>query len=145
MTRRSHSILRFRLRSVLLAVLALGMILAAGNAVSKSAWWNGDVRPIRLDAAAWRRADDIGNYRSVRSQMVGDLLGKYDFHGWSRTSLNEVLGESDWNPKTSGFASWDIAYYLGLERGGSFSLDDECLVFRFDTNDRVVDYRTAVN
>jgi len=129
----------------LLAVFVLGTIFVSGNTTFKSAWWNGGVCPIRFDAAAWRRADDVGNHRTVRSQMVGDLLGKYDFHGWSRTSLTEVLGEPDWDPKTSGFANWNIAYHLGLERCGSFSLDEECFVFRFDANGRVIDYGTAVN
>ena len=145
MPHRGNSIFRFRLRTALYAILVLGAILAAGKGISQSAWWNGGVRPISFEPFAWRRADDIGNHRTVRSQMVGDLLGKHDFQGWSRNTLTELLGEPDWDPKTSGFADWDIAYHLGLERGGSLSLDDECLVFRFDGNDRVIAYRTTVN
>ena len=77
--------------------------------------------------------------------MIEDLLERYDFHGWSRSKIVALLGEPDWDPNTSGFAGWDIAYYVGLERGGPFSLDDECLVFRFDPNDCAIEYRAAVN
>jgi hypothetical protein len=140
-----HPAFRYRLRSAILVFAVFGALFGTGKAISESAWWNGGVRPMRFDAVAWRRAQDIGSYRTTRSQMIGDLLGKYDFQGWSRKSLMDLLGEPDWDPKTTGFASWDIAYHLGLERGGSFSLDDECLVFRFDKSDRVILYTTAVN
>jgi hypothetical protein len=142
---RQRSVFRYRLRSALLAFLALGAMLAIGRAVLDSAWWNGGVRPMRFDPVAWRLAHDIGNHRTTRSQMIGDLLGKHDFHGWSRKRVTDLLGTPDWDPLTTGFAGWDVAYHLGLERGGGFSLDDECLVFRFDKNDRVIAYATAVN
>jgi len=142
---RRRSIFRYRLRTALFALLVAAALLATGRAISKSEWWNGGVRPTPFETDAWRRADDIDNYRTVRSQMVNDLLRKYDFHGWSRSSLFELLGEPEWDPKTAGFPNWDIAYHLGLERGGSFSLDDEFLLFRFDSHDRVIDYGTGVN
>jgi hypothetical protein len=142
---RQCRLLRYRLRSAFLVFLLFGALFGTDKAISESAWWNGGVRPIKFDPVTWQRADEIGNYRTVRSEMIGDLLKKYDFRGWSRKSLTDLLGKPDWDSNTTGFASWDTAYHLGLERGGSFSVDDECLVFRFDKNDRVVSYMTAVN
>ena len=134
-----------RMRSAFLIFLVFGAMFATRKAILESAWWNGGVSPMRFDAVAWQRAHDIGNHRTTRSQMIRDLLGKYDFSGWSRKSVIDLLGEPDWDPNISGFPSWDIAYHLGLERAGSFSLDDECLVFRFGKNDQVISYMTAVN
>jgi hypothetical protein len=141
-----QSVLRFRLRTALVAIASVCAILAAGRAVSQSAWWNGGVRPRPFNPVAWRHADEIGNYRTVRSQMISDLLCNHDFHGWSRDEVVELLGEPDWDHRTvSSFRNWDFVYYLGLERQGWASLDDEVLVFRFDTNDRVIEYRNMVN
>jgi len=106
---------------------------------------SGDVVRVPFDETAWRRAGDIGNYRTVRSQMIDDLLHKYDFRGWHRDSVTELLGKPDCEAATLGFKKWHYAYRVGLERGGSFSLDDEWLLFRFDAHDRVVEYLTAVN
>ena len=145
MTRRSRSAPQFTLRAILLTFAGIAVMLGIGGSILRSAWWNGGVRPIPFDTTVWHRADPIENYRTVRSRMVDDLLNRYDFHGWSRDDVTKLLGEPDWDPKTSGFQGWDIAYHLGLERNGSFSLDDECLVFRFGEHDRVVEYRTAVN
>ncbi len=77
--------------------------------------------------------------------MVEDLLDEFDFHGWSRASLIDLLGEPDWEAEDSEFLSgWDCGYLIGLERHGAFSLDDEYLVFRFDSDGRVAAYRMIV-
>lgn len=136
---------QFSLRALLLCFVGIATLLVIARSISRSAWWNGGVHPISFDVEEWLRAEQIEDYRTVRSQMIEDLLKRFDFRGWSRGEVTKLLGKPDWDPKTSGFPSWDIAYYLGRERGGAFSLDIECLVFRFDGSDLVTEYRTAVN
>ncbi len=75
--------------------------------------------------------------------MIEDLLGSYKFDGWTRQQVVDLLGQPNGN--WSGFEQWDMIYLLGLERGGAFSLDDEALVFKFDSTGRVVKYRLSVN
>jgi hypothetical protein len=77
--------------------------------------------------------------------MIDDLLRRYNFVGWARTDLVALLGKPDAVPGNVGFASWDMAYYLGMERGGAFSLDDEFLLFRIDSHGNVREYRVGVN
>jgi hypothetical protein len=105
-----------------------------------------DVSPIPFDPAAWQRADPIGKYRTVRSQMIGDLLQSRRLDGLSRAEVEALLGPPLANPASAGIdAYWHVVYMLGLERAGAWSLDDEFLVIRFDLNGRVTEYRTVVN
>lgn len=81
--------------------------------------------------------------------MIGGLLRKYDFKGWSREEVVQLLGKPDWQTeqaaRAAGFPQFDIVYRLGLERGGSLSLDTEALGFSLDASGRVVKYGTSVN
>lgn len=98
-----------------------------------------------LTRAAWRRAAPIEDYRTIRSAMVDDLLRRYSFRSWGPQQVIELLGEPDADPAKVGFPGWDLAYFLGLERGDSFSLDDEYLLFRFGASGEVAEFRTGVN
>jgi hypothetical protein len=77
--------------------------------------------------------------------MVYDLLERHDFTGWSRAEVIELLGPGTVPRAGSGFEQWDMIYFLGLERAGSYSLDDEALGFKFDKAGRVVKFGTSVN
>ena len=78
--------------------------------------------------------------------MIEDLLRKYDFHGWTRQQVEQLLGAPESrSAKECGFPQFDTIYVLGLERGGAFSLDDEALGFTFDEDGRVATFGVSVN
>jgi len=105
-----------------------------------------DVNPIPFEASAWKGAKAIDQHRTVRSQMVGDLLKHHKFTGWSRQQVVELLGEpTPGEPAKMGFSQCDIVYVLGLERAGALSLDDEALGFKFDEHGRVSKYGVTPN
>jgi len=103
-----------------------------------------DVLPIPFESEAWKRGDDIGNFRTVRSQMIGDLLQRHDFHGWSKEQIVDLLGNPDEGENHEMYPLWDMAYFLGVERGGWASLDNEYVVFRLNGQQKVIDYRVTV-
>jgi len=102
-------------------------------------------RPVcQFDAEKWRAANPKkGDHRTVRSEMIHDLLARYNFVGWSSADILALLGNPDdgW----SGFPQWEMVYVLGLERGGNYALDDEALGFKFDQCGHVVEYGLSVN
>lgn len=100
------------------------------------------VKPIAFEAPAWQRADRIEGHRTVRSQMIDDLLRRYNFRGWSEDEVIELLGPSDRRPPT--MRSVHIVYRLGAQRG-AWSLDDEYLYFRIDAQNRVTEFGTTVD
>ncbi|TAK96998.1 MAG: hypothetical protein EPO07_13930 [Verrucomicrobia bacterium] len=105
-----------------------------------------DVKRIPFEAVAWKRAPSIEQHRTVRSQMIDDLLRHHKFSGWTRQQVIELLGEpTPGEPAKMGFPQWDIVYVLGLERAGAYSLDDEALGFKFDAQDRVSKYGVTPN
>jgi len=77
--------------------------------------------------------------------MIVDLLERYDFRGWDSEMVIELLGDPDANLNEVGYSDWDFGYEIGLERSGPFSLDLEFLIFRLDTNGKVIDYRCVVD
>jgi hypothetical protein len=124
---------------VVVAVLAvLGVLIGYAQQT-----FSGNPRQIRFETEAWKRADPIENYRTVRSQMIDDLLSSTNFQGWTRPQVEGLLGKPD--PWWSSFSQFDIIYVLGTERAGAYSLDDEALGFKFDSNGRVVKFGLSVN
>ena len=137
-----------RKRKVLTCLL--GVLVLLTSFIAYYVWHYGELiltgvesRP--FDAAAWRQPKPIDNDRTERSQMVDDLLRRYDFSGWTREEVVKLLGEPDAISGEGMFPEWDMTYLIGLERGGSWSLDYEYLVFRLDKNNRVVDYRKYID
>jgi hypothetical protein len=132
---------------VILAVVIV-ISIPLGTIVWLSSWHDPayDVPSLQFDPMAWRRAEQIADYRTVRSQMVDDLLKRYDFTGWTREQVIDLLGAPDptWSRPGMGFDGWGLVYHLGIERKGALSLDDECLVFGF-MEGKVVSFRTTVN
>jgi len=109
---------------------------------------DGGVKQIPFEATAWKSADPAHSsqqdgYRTARSHMIEDLLRRYDFDGWTRQQVVELLGQP--TEKWSGFEQWDMIYVLGLERMGGVSLDDEALGFKFEANGKVAKYALSVN
>jgi hypothetical protein len=107
-----------------------------------------EVKAIPFEAEAWKRADPIPKYRTVRSQMVDDLLKRRLLDRLSRAEVEELLGPAitDLSGFKSHFRRYHMAYRLGLQRdGGDLAFYDEYLAIRLDEQDRVVEYRDVPN
>jgi len=137
--------MRFSSWSMLKSVLFVCVVLASGKLICQSTWWHGGAKPIKFNSEDWQRSAPIENSRTVRSQMIPDILESYDFSGWSHEKVISLLGEPDAMPSTTGYTDWHVAYTIGLERSNSFSLDMEFLIFRLDAKDKVIEYRVVVN
>jgi len=84
-----------------------------------------------FDVAAWQGGTTLTN--NIRILMVDDLLRRHSFRGMTREQVVAIVGEPD---KTEYFKDWDLAYWLGPERG-FVSIDSEWLVFRLDSQKKV--------
>ena len=73
-------------------------------------------------------------FTGTRLKMVDDLLGTYDFHGWTYRDITELLGEPD-QQKRDG-PSHQIFY--DLRDGLNF------LIFKLDQDGRVIVYYTVI-
>ncbi len=100
------------------------------------------VVPAVFEATAWKSADPIGGSRTVRSQMIDDLLQRYHFRGWKSDDVIELLGPPDRRPPAMRLVH--IVYRLGAERG-AWALDDEYLYFRLDAQNRVTEWGLTVD
>jgi hypothetical protein len=89
----------------------------------------------RFETVAWQAGQSRTN--AVRIRMVDDLLRRHRFIGMARGEVTSIIGEPD---KTEYFRDWDMVYWLGPERG-FMGVDSEWLVFRIDSEKRVVDYK----
>ncbi len=134
--------MKYSLRSLMMVVT--GVCLALGVLARPSP---PDVRQIPFDSVAWKRADEIENHRTVRSQMVDQLIGSGRLDGLKPLEVEKLLGSPlrDMNSAGVDGQRWNMAYFLGWERSGFMSLDDEFLVIRFDAQGRVAEYRIVVN
>jgi hypothetical protein len=101
-----------------------------------------DVTPMPFESEAWKRADPIGNDRTVRSQMIDDLIGRRILDGLSLAEVDKLLGSPISDPERLGFDvfRWHCYYRIGLERQGSWSFDTEYLAIQFDDQGRVAKY-----
>ncbi len=147
--RRAHSNpdrpFQFTLRSLLLSVMCVGLAIVAGKGCLGIAR---DVEPLRFESVNWKRAAPIERHRTVRSQMIDDLLRRGLLNGLTRPEVESMLGPPEPHDLVSLGVDpyrWDIAYYLGLERGGVWSLDSEFLAIRFGDAGHVVECRNVVN
>jgi hypothetical protein len=138
--------LQFGMRAVFVLVTIIAVLIGGAAALRRAAInEKGPHRP--FVASEWKEAPDPtrAGERGIRSEMVFDLLERYDFTGWSRAQVVALLGLGTAPRRGSGFEQWDRIYFLGLERSGAFSLDDEVLGFEFNNSGRVVDFGTSVN
>jgi len=126
---------RFARRAVL--ALAVLVLVPVGYVV-----WRYEVHHEAFDSAAWKQAD---NDRTTRSRMIEDLLSRYDFSGWTRQQVIDLLGDPTGGGQGAGFPQWDQIYLLGKEPPGVLAVDDMALGFSFNTTDRVTKYGVSVN
>jgi len=96
-----------------------------------------------FDAALWRNQEKVEKDTKwpPRLCMVDDLLQKHQFKGMDREQVVALIGKPD---KTESFRDWDFVYLLGPERGW-FSIDSEWLVFRFDNQKKVTEYKIVTD
>jgi hypothetical protein len=132
-----------------LLVVSGGMVLLVAGMIALSLWNFGafdstDVGLVSFDSNDWKQATPIGNRRTVRSQMVDDLLSRHLLDGLSRAQVEALLGPAIEYSQLSGGGQhkWDVVYELGLERLGDWSFDTEFLAIRFDRNGLVQVYQT---
>ena len=92
----------------------------------------------KFDAVKWRNAE-----YSDRSRMIDDLLKHTYFQGMSRTEVTDMLGEPNRNWAFPG--EWDIVYLVGPERNWLTGVDSEWLVFKFDRQDRVSEFKVVTD
>jgi hypothetical protein len=107
---------QFGMRTLLVLVALVGVVSAlvvAGIRTIQNE--KGPRRP--FDVILWKQAAPTRQcQRTVRSEMVDDLLKEHDFTGYSRAEVVGLLGSP--SPRWSGFEQWDMYYVLGLERAG---------------------------
>src|ERR1700722_6996821 len=101
------------------------------------------VGQIPFDPDEWASSSPIENGRTVRSQMVEDLIKSKLSTRMSRAEVVDLLGEPGARREDVMYGEWDLVYPIGLERAGIWSLDDEFLVFKLDSEGRVREFRTA--
>ncbi|WP_300578365.1 hypothetical protein [Phenylobacterium sp.] len=87
-----------------------------------------------FEAAAWRDADLSAR---ERVSMAPDLIASGRIDGLDRAGVVELLGEPT---ATDKFASSDLVYLLGRERG-LMVIDHQWLLIELDRNGRVAAYR----
>jgi hypothetical protein len=110
-----------------------------------------EVQPRPFEAEAWKRADPIEplqRNRTVRSQMIDDLLRRKLLDGLSRAEVEQLLGPplEDLSGFKSHFRRYHLAYRLGLQRdGGALAFYYEYLAIRLDEQGRVTEYRDVRN
>src|SRR5262245_52480580 len=85
---------QFTLRTLLLVVVGAAILFALPGwfaALIRSAFGSVEVvQQITFESEAWKRADPIERHRSVRSQMIDDLLVRYDLRQWPRSKVTEL-------------------------------------------------------
>jgi hypothetical protein len=84
-----------------------------------------------FDVAAWDDPAQINE--GVRQPMADRLIARDSPLGMTRAEVVRLLGE----PLTRSPSGWDLAYYIGPERG-FISIDSECLVIRLGPDGRVI-------
>jgi len=131
-------------RLLLISLFVAGLV--ALTVICAGVWffYGGSIRERlsrrRFDPVAWK-TDTESLTNAVRIRMVDDLLRRYDFRGMTRDQVVAIIGEPD---KTEYFKEWDLVYWLGPEHG-FIRVDSEWLVFRFDGQKKVSDYRIVTD
>ena len=125
---------RCAIASMLIAVAVSGVAIIARPGSSS--------RNIEFNPEIWRLAR-APSRTEVRSRMTPNLLQRYAFRGWDRLEVVRLLGEPDGESSDVGVPG-EIAYFLGPEHGGAFSLDDQYLWFSFQ-DEKVFEFGIAVN
>lgn len=91
---------------------------------------------VKFTVQGWHgpMTDVDGIFTGTRLKMVNDLLGTYDFHGWTYRDITELLGEPDQQDR--GGPNHQIFY--DLRDGLKF------LIFKLDQDGKVIVYYTII-
>jgi hypothetical protein len=84
-----------------------------------------------FDKEVWRTAtstDEHGSQELSREYMIDDLLARYDFIGWHRNEVEELLGPPDIVIKEHSITEYILSRLINY------------IYFRFDENDSVIEY-----
>jgi hypothetical protein len=118
-----------------IVVIAAPFVIFVTVHMHSSRQWNAKRLP--FEQAVWKANPDSSEMDPVRLRMVDDLLAHHNFVGMSRAEIDDLLGSP---APTDKFRDWDLVYWLGPEPG-SFRIDSEWLVFKFDKENKVSAYR----
>jgi hypothetical protein len=94
---------------------------------------------IQFESAKWKNKSLEESGHPIRIQMIDDLMKSRVLDGMSKAQVLHLLGEAD---NEGYFKDWDMVYWLGPERS-PISIDSEWLVIRFDSEEKVLEYKTA--
>lgn len=78
-----------------------------------------------------------------RQKMLGDLVDKH-LIGKSRKEIIAILGEPSTKMDPDG-AGPALSYPTGIERGSYMRIDSEWLLIYFDSSDKAIRYKIAVD
>ncbi|MEW6208487.1 MAG: hypothetical protein AB1631_08970 [Acidobacteriota bacterium] len=94
---------------------------------------------IQFESERWKNKNLEESGHPIRIQMIDDLISSRMLDGMSKAEILKLLGEAD---NDGYFKDWDMVYWLGPERS-PISIDSEWLVIRFDSEEKVFEYKTA--
>lgn len=139
---------RVTFETVLRATIATGVAVCAvccfGVRGGFSLFDPPDIVPIAFDNAGLKAATPIANHRTMRSQMVDDLVARKLLDDLDCSQVEELLGPAVTDGRYGLEPRWDWVYLVGLERLGDLSLDLEFLVIRLSPVGKVAEYRNIV-
>lgn len=88
-----------------------------------------------FDSELWKNPQEVDEIWTSRSEMIGDLLNRYSFVGWTREEVEKLLGPGeeppDWDDRC------DFIYFMGAQRD-FLPIDNEWLGFKLDEDGRVI-------
>ncbi len=112
-------------------LIAVGVLAVA----AALAFWLRGATGRPFDPKAWRADERVGD--GVRQEMADRIVARQTLRGKSRAEVVDMLGEP---PPHGNVTGWDMAYWLGLERG-FIRLDSEWLIIRLGQDGRVQECR----
>jgi hypothetical protein len=131
--------LQITLRRLFVIQLIVAVILVFGTIVWHYLPARYEPEPdIPFDVKGWLSVDPKDSNNRIRVQMVNDLLNRR-FLGLNIQQLEHLLGK----PYVGNIEDYDITYFLGPQRG-IYSIDYEWLVFRLDSQGKVIEYKVLV-
>jgi hypothetical protein len=82
---------------------------------------------IPFDQEVWQAAtqEDEHGRELTREYMVDDLLSRYDFKGWHRRDVKDLLGKPDWAPSDRPWIQYTLSLFLNYLH---FGFDKDGLV-----------------
>ncbi len=123
---------KFAIRNILIASAVIAALVFMVWKIQRD-WTFSEFPQTPYIGAQWRAARDEGG-RTVRSNMIEDLLKTHNFKGWACAEVIAELGE----PYPGPVPPYDMLILIGPDRG--FGIDIEFIAFQLDSDDRVTSY-----